>query len=121
MNAWNPLVPLPQASSYALDPQEHVVRTQNFETGPGNARQRYSVANDQIDVAIKMSGKQFCIFRTWYRHDTGARYGHAWFSVTLEVDGSGLIPVEARFAGAWKAEMVNSNRWIVAAKLELRY
>ena len=121
MNAWNPRVPLPRAAGYTLDPQEHVVRTQGFETGPGNARQRYSAANDQIDAAIQMTGKQFCIFRTWYRHDTGARHGHAWFTVTLLVDGGGLVSVQARFAGAWKAEMTNFNRWLVAAKLELRY
>lgn len=121
MNSWNPLVPIPLVSGYALDPQDHVARTGEFESGPGNARQRYSVPNDIVDATIKMSGKQLCIFRTWYRHDTGARWGHGWFETTLLVDGTGLKTVQARFAAVWKAEMRNWNSWVITTKLELRY
>jgi len=122
MNPWHPLLPLPQAQGYALDPQEHVVRTQEFEAGPaGVARQRYSVPNDIVDVTVKMNGRQLSIFRTWYRHDTGARWGHGWFEAALLTHGLTPITVQARFAGAWKAEMRNRNQWIVATKLELRY
>lgn len=121
MNSWSHLVPLPQVAGYALDPQEHVARTNEFEAGPGVARQRYTVANDIVDATIKMSGDQLCIFRTWYRHDTGARWGHGWFEATLLVDGTGLMTVQARFAAGWKAEMRNWKQWIVTTKLELRY
>lgn len=121
MNAWHALVPLPQASGYALDPQEHVVRTQEFEAGPGDARQRYSVPNDIVEATIKMTGRQLTIFRTWYRHDTGARWGHGWFEMGLLVDGVGLVTVQARFASIWKAELRDRNQWIVATKFELRY
>ena len=60
-------------------------------------------------------------FRSWFNDGaTGADAGAAWFTIDLLLD-TGLVTQTARFAGPWKAALLNATEtWRVTAQLEVR-
>lgn len=109
------LPPAPRAESYGLDPHEELLR--DGESGPTAVRQRFTATPGAITVRWRMSFAQFALFRGWWSEVllSGAR----WARIPLWLDGA-LIPLLARFNGAWRAELGRGFTWEVAAQLDTK-
>ena len=118
MATWPEKLPLPQIQGYGIEPMDQVLR-QSFEAGPGRARRRFFSPYERFPVTWIMTHAQMTIFRAWFYSSDGANGGAAWFVTSLD-KGFGLEPLEARFAGPWKAVPAGPVRWSVTASLEVR-
>jgi len=68
-----------------------------------------------------MTDDQMATFRTWFDDaSTGAAGGASWFSIDLPVGTTGIVTMEARFVGTFKASALSLLNWDVSATLELR-
>lgn len=118
MATWPEKLPLPQIQGYGIEPMDQVLRL-SFEAGPGRARRRFFSPYERFPVTWIMTHTQMTIFRAWFYSSDGANGGAAWFVTSLD-KGFGLEPLEARFAGPWKAVPAGPVRWSVTASLEVR-
>lgn len=119
MAAWPSTLPPPLASGYGINPVDPTIRT-DMEVGAARVRRRTAARNDKVSVSWVMTDAQFAIFRVWYDDAAEAAGGAAWFSASLAVGTGGIVPLEARFSGAWKSAHLGALRWSVTAELEVR-
>lgn len=120
MATWPTTLPAPCSDSYQLSPVDPTIRT-DMEAGTSRARRRTTARNDKVSVSWDMSDAQLAIFRTWFEDaSTGAAGGANWFTVSLPIGTTGLVPVDARFSRVYTAAYVGYMYWKVSAELELR-
>ena len=113
-------LPKPLASSYSLSPVDQTIRT-DMEGGLARVRRRTTARNDKVSVNWRMTDAQMAIFRAWFEDaSTGISGGAGWFTVSLAIGTTGVVSVEARFIGPFKASNITALIWSVAAELEVR-
>lgn len=111
------VLPNPIVSSYGINPEDPVIRTE-FEKGPKRARNRFTSAPTIIPVLWRFTRLQFEIFEAWHRHKINN--GADWFTVNL-LTASGFNEYEARFNKMWSSKPVGKSciMWDVSAELEI--
>lgn len=119
MATWPDTLPAPSLSGYQLSPVDQVMRTE-MEFGAARARRRSYARNDRISVGWVLTDAQMDIFRTWFENDAEAAGGAAWFAVNLRIGNTGSTAQEARFVGAFQANLLKADRWSVSAQWEVR-
>lgn len=119
MAAWPSTLPPPLASGYSLKPVDATVRT-DMEAGAARVRRRTNARNDRLSVSWVMTDAQLAIFRAWFDNAAEAAGGAAWFSTSLAIGTTGIVALEARFAGPWQAALLGGLNWSVSAELEVR-
>jgi hypothetical protein len=112
-------LPAPSWDNYALEPGDATVRT-DMEVGTARQRRRTTTPPDMFKVTWDFNDTQMAQFREWFRSDTGASNGAAWFSITLASGDTGLTQRECRFVGSFKAILIPVMHWQVTAQLEAR-
>ena len=118
MAAWPTTLPAPLVAGYGIQPNDQTVRT-DMESGSPRVRRRTAARLDEYPLSVSMSDEQMAIFRAWW--DDDAAGGAAWITITLWTGDGGASSVEARFKGAWKADMTGNHRWLVTGMVEVRY
>jgi hypothetical protein len=120
MAAFPATLPKPLASPYSLSPVDQTIRT-DMEGGAARTRRRTSARNDKVSVTWRMTDAQLAILRAWFEDSTtGISGGAGWFTVSLPIGTTGLVSVEARFIGPFKASNITALIWSVTAELEVR-
>lgn len=120
MAAWPGTLPAaPLLNGGGLEPVPQSLRT-DMEVGAARSRRQTKARNDRVNVAWSLSDAQMDIFRTWFENDAEAAGGSAWFTITLRIGNTGATSQEARFIGAYRAQPVGAQRWMVSAQLEVR-
>ena len=120
MAAWPGTLPAaPLANGGGLEPVPQSVRT-DMEFGAARSRRISKARNDKVSVSWNLSDAQMDIFRTWFENDSEAAGGSAWFTISLRIGDTGATSQEARFIGAFRAQPVGAQRWLVSATLEVR-
>ena len=119
MATWDAGLPDPQVSGYTLAPVDPSLRTE-MEAGAARARRRTYARNDRVSARWVFTDAEMDTFRTWFENDSQAAGGAAWFSVSLRIGNTGATTQEARFIGAYQAELLGGAKWSVTANLEVR-
>lgn len=111
--------PIPLVEGYDISPFDQTLR-QSFEAGPGRARRRFFSPFERINVGWSFTDAQFQEFRTWFYDPAGGNGGAAWYLQDLALGTGGVVSVQARFGGSYKASVIGPLRWKVTATLEVR-
>lgn len=113
-------LPQPLASGYGISPLDQTVRT-DMEVGAARVRRRTSARLDRVTLSWIFTDAQLATFRAWFENDsTGAAGGASWFNVNLAIGTTGLVAVQARFVGVYKADHLGALIWSVSAEVEVR-
>ena len=118
MATWPTTLPYAMRSGYELSPLDQTLRT-DMESGPARVRRLTKARNDKITVTWMMTATQLAAFRIWFESDSDCAGGQAWFDMNVNTDGIVESKV-CRFVGPWKASLIDSVSWSVAAQIEIR-
>lgn len=120
MAAWPATLPAPMLEGYRMEPADQTLRT-DMEVGTARVRRRSAARKDEVDAVWRFSDAQMAAFRAWFEDAaTGIAGGAAWFEVSLPIGDTGVTSCEARFIGAYKAQLKPGLCWAVSGKLEVR-
>lgn len=113
-------LPAPLLAGYRVAPVDPSIRTE-MEFGSPKKRRRTSTRNDVVKLRWTYSDSEMNTFRAWFENDTtGAAGGAGWFNITLNIGNNGSESVEARFIGAYTAQLSSNDRWLVETSIEVR-
>lgn len=116
MAAYPSTLPKPLIDGYGGSQDVAFIRTE-MEAGSKRQRQRFSAANDQLNVNWLFTFEQMSTFRNFY--NSSVNRGSDWFTIELDV-GEGFNTFDARFTQAYQYSRVQGNLWNVSANLEVR-
>lgn len=117
--AWPSTLPSPLVSGYGLNPVDPVIRT-DMEVGTSRARRRSAARQDRIAVSWRFTNAQMAAFRTWFDDPANAAGGANWFTMDVAIGTGGLVNMNCRFVGVWKANALAGLMYEVSATLEVR-
>ncbi len=112
-------LPAPNASGYAVNPVDQTARTE-MEVGAARTRRRTLARNDKVSLSWTFKDAEFATFRTWFDNAAECAGGASWFTISLPIGSGGLVSVEARFVGPFKAAHLMALNWNVSADVEIR-
>lgn len=119
MATWPTTLPLPQVAGFQLQPKEQSLRT-DMEVGAARVRRRSLDRLDEVSLQWTLTDAQMDTLRTWFDDNAGGAGGSAWFLMRLRIGTGGIVEVEARFIGTYRASLVSATVWNVTAQLEVR-
>lgn len=121
MATWPSTLPTaPLVNGYSVDPASNVIRS-DMEIGPARVRRIATSRNDQVSISLVLVGSQVTAFRDWFDDSSsGLAGGVNWFTgLRLNLDGTVTTP-ECRFVGKHSFSLVDSKRYRLTAKVEVR-
>lgn len=121
MADWKDTFPLPNISSYKLNPQQAFIRT-NMEAGPARQRRIFSTPYTNATVSfIFPNSDLFSEFEQWWINDI--YHGAMWFVMPIK-DGSGINYWDTRFSAPYEASPItgaDDTGWVVSGNIEIKY
>ena len=121
MATWPTTLPAPLIAGYGFSAQDQTLRTE-METGTPRVRRRTSARLDKLNADWHFTEAQFDTFRDFFDDaTTGLAGGASWCTMVLKVGAGGAASYDARFVGAYSAELVSGTMWRVTAQLEVRH
>lgn len=118
MAKWPSTLPKPALSSYSLEPQNAVLKTQ-MEAGPNRYRKRYTAVPMDIKSGFILNAAQMAIFTTFFR--TTINFGADWFVFDgLNLGAGYATGCEAHFVEPYKANLIERGYWSVSFSFEVR-
>lgn len=121
MATWPTTLPAPLIAGYSLQALDQTIRTE-METGTPRVRRRTAARLDRLDASWHFTEAQFDAFRDFFDDSsTGLSGGATWCTMVLKVGAGGAASYDARFVGAYSAELVSRTMWRVSAQLEVRH